>query len=138
MQQLMATTTGTTCGMACWSAREEVCRCSCSGRNHGAMRDGGAQPERTKTVKGTVYRLVAVTTYIEADRLVHVDYGDWLRSVGRTLRGHYPHERMLQNMATASQMKWYEVQNTDVGLNHHGRPEDKHLVWERIDAPRTW
>ncbi len=28
----------TACGFACWEAREDVCRCSCGGRNHGISR----------------------------------------------------------------------------------------------------
>jgi len=31
----------TACGPACWEAREEVCRCSCGGVNHGIHRHDG-------------------------------------------------------------------------------------------------
>lgn len=27
-----------TCGDACWHAHEDICRCSCGGRNHGCLR----------------------------------------------------------------------------------------------------
>lgn len=49
-----------TCGDACWHAREDICRCSCNGKNHGCLRDGGTQPERTSRRKTYVYKLHAV------------------------------------------------------------------------------
>jgi len=53
--------TSQTCGEACWHAREDVCRCSCGGRNHGCLRNGsGARPERTSRISGIMYRLRAV------------------------------------------------------------------------------
>jgi hypothetical protein len=56
----MAVLTSTTCGEPCWHAREEVCRCSCGGRNHGCLLGGGESPERTARIDGERYRLVAV------------------------------------------------------------------------------
>jgi len=29
-----------TCGEACWFAKEEICRCSCNGKHHGAALRG--------------------------------------------------------------------------------------------------
>ena len=53
--------TGTTCGHACWTAEEDICRCSCAGRNHGCLRTAdGVQPARTSKIKGYVYTLAAV------------------------------------------------------------------------------
>ena len=53
--------TDATCGDACWHAREEVCRCSCGGRNHGILRGtGGTQPARTARIDGHVFTLRAV------------------------------------------------------------------------------
>lgn len=52
-----------TCGEACWHAREEVCRCSCGGKNHGCLRagaEGAAEPERTCRINGVRYKLAAV------------------------------------------------------------------------------
>ena len=56
--------TDATCGDACWHAREEICRCSCGGRNHGCLRgaDGG-QPARTARIDGQVFTLRAVGSY---------------------------------------------------------------------------
>ena len=50
-----------TCGEACWHAREEVCRCSCGGRNHGCLNTkDGSQPSRTRKIKNSVYQLVTI------------------------------------------------------------------------------
>ena len=57
-----------TCGDACWHAREDICRCSCGGKNHGCMRgESGEQPARTKRVKDSFYQLVAVEAYPDGD-----------------------------------------------------------------------
>jgi len=59
--ELVAITTDSTCGAACWMALEDVCRCSCGGRNHGVLRSGAAtQPTRTRKLDGHVYELLAV------------------------------------------------------------------------------
>jgi hypothetical protein len=53
-----------TCGEACWAAREDICRCSCSGRNHGVTRTtNGETPTRTRRVKAHRYQLLAVESY---------------------------------------------------------------------------
>jgi len=53
--------TSTTCGESCWHAKEEICRCSCGGKNHGCLKHGGEnQPERTAKIDGERYKLVAV------------------------------------------------------------------------------
>lgn len=48
-----------TCGESCWSAREEVCRCSCGGANHGITKRGGSAV-RTAKIDGYKYKLLAV------------------------------------------------------------------------------
>ena len=53
--------TGATCGDACWHAREDVCRCSCRGANHGCLRGANSeQPTRTSRIKDHAYTLFAV------------------------------------------------------------------------------
>jgi hypothetical protein len=57
-----------TCGDACWHAREDICHCSCGGRNHGCLRtDDGQQPVRTRKLKGGMYQLAAVQVYDSDD-----------------------------------------------------------------------
>lgn len=56
---MFATLTEATCSVACWQAREDVCRCSCGGSNHGIHLRGG-EATRTCRVNGVLYELVAV------------------------------------------------------------------------------
>ena len=63
------TLTQTTCGLNCWYAREEICRCSCDGSNHGCMKvEGAAQPIRETRRQGKVYRLAVVNDYVGTHR----------------------------------------------------------------------
>lgn len=65
---LQAMITERTCGDACWHAREDICHCSCGGRNHGCLRtNDGEQPARTKRIQGAMYQLIAVETYSETE-----------------------------------------------------------------------
>ena len=55
-----------TCGEACWSAREDICRCSCAGANHGCNRgENGERPQRMCTIKGRRFLLIATGTGAE-------------------------------------------------------------------------
>jgi len=61
--------TGSTCGDACWHAKEEVCRCSCGGKNHGILLKGdNQQPLRTRKIDGQFYELVAIIPYPGKDQ----------------------------------------------------------------------
>lgn len=75
--------TGHTCGNACWEAREDICRCSCGGKNHGCLRgqNGQPQPKRARKIDGEMYTLEAVGNYgeviglaIERNREAGCDY----------------------------------------------------------------
>src|SRR3990167_4742820 len=58
---MKALMTAATCGDMCWQAREDVCRCSCGGANHGCLRTAdGVQPARTAKLEGERYTLKAV------------------------------------------------------------------------------
>lgn len=58
--------TDQTCGEACWHARDEICRCSCGGKNHGILRGkDGVQPRRTAKIAGIMYLLEAVGMFDE-------------------------------------------------------------------------
>ena len=60
MTLTQAILTAQTCGDGCWHARELICRCSCFGKNHGILNQGGIQPGRTAKHGGELYELVAV------------------------------------------------------------------------------
>ena len=53
--------TAHTCGDACWYAREDVCRCSCGGLNHGVLLvPGGERPPRTRRTGKYRWQLAGV------------------------------------------------------------------------------
>src|SRR5580692_7655269 len=55
-----------TCGEACWSAREDECRCSCGGKNHGILRTAtGTRPARESKIAGVRHTLHSVGSYRE-------------------------------------------------------------------------
>lgn len=67
-RRLIAYLTEQTCGESCWHAREDICRCSCDGKNHGCLRDEGGtgtRPTRTSTIDGYKYELRAVGKGVE-------------------------------------------------------------------------
>jgi hypothetical protein len=64
MSPIIAFLTEATCGEACWHAREEICRCSCGGKNHGCMKTAdGSRPTRMSKIDGHRYELMAVGPY---------------------------------------------------------------------------
>jgi len=80
-----------TCGEACWCAREDVCKCSCGGKNHGILRTpDGTRPVRTAKIDGYRYELLAVgerhDLYPEIDRLMKALP---FKSVNKTMGYHY-------------------------------------------------
>ncbi len=57
----MTVLTNTPCNHACWHAKEEACRCSCGGVNHGCLKTAnGVIPVRTIKLDGTAHKLVMV------------------------------------------------------------------------------
>ena len=61
MSPIAAFLTEATCGEACWHAREDICRCSCAGKNHGCLRSAnGEQPIRTARIDSFRYELRAI------------------------------------------------------------------------------
>lgn len=134
---LFSILTAATCGDGCWHAREEICRCSCGGANHGILtKHDGKQPQRTRRVKGELFELVAVIpgrtegecyrdvenrTFAERcrvtdERFPDVDfyaYGEYRE------RATYP---VLDSKIQPGQQNWPEVQAV---------PNAYRLVWAR-------
>lgn len=127
---LVGILTDSTCGEACWTAKEEVCRCSCCGVNHGILRAGGARPERTCKMDGCRYVLKAIGNGTEklAQEIT------WLG--GSTYYYEYGQPRAAARLkpATASQTKWQEVQPfmppADTPAWDYEKPD---LLWVRED-----
>lgn len=118
---------GHTCSEACWYAREDTCRCSCGGENHGILLvDGAEKPTRRKRVKTKVFELDGVVVgYSEAQ--------DYARSLG----GSYPQppewakvgDCHAQAAARAKFGKWAELN----GFTYSPRMEEEvFLIWRRV------
>ncbi len=72
MTLIEALVTEQTCGDACWHAKEDICHCSCGGKNHGCLRtEDGEQPARTRKIKNAMYQLISVETYDENECRAH-------------------------------------------------------------------
>ena len=100
-----------TCAEQCWNAREDVCRCTCHGANHGCLLiNGRPAPGRTKRTGDTRWRLHAVADHSTACFVLE-----------RYLVGDH---WALQ--AIPKDCKWPEAQGADCWGS---------LVWVRSDVP---
>lgn len=149
-----AVLTSHTCGEACWQAREEICRCSCGGKNHGCLRvEGAARPERTSMIDGHRYKLVAVGRYIDlagdartinnAAGYKAIDKPYLVTSENAYLPDDKPYWRQYRyhwegtdkgaparlKSASASQRNWAELS----GWKEH--KHDLYLLWQRLEMP---
>ena len=104
-----------TCGDHCWHAREEICRCSCGGDNHGILLDpNNSIPTRTRRVEDTFFVLEAVVTGWEnADNYVNEWYNQQglRKPVSYSLKPTWGSKPLMgHSRPTKSQMeKWPEV-----------------------------
>lgn len=127
--------TGATCGEACWRAQEEICRCSCGGRNHGCDRTGD-RPYRTCRVKYHTYRMIAVLPDgYRAGENIGGQGGGWYQAriqaseLTRSLPEHmYGFEPVFERRASESAMKWPELEA------YRADTERPYLIWAREDA----
>lgn len=73
---IMAVLTSQTCGENCWHAKEEICRCSCGGVNHGCLLVKGAeQPVRASRIDGAMYELAEVGVHdYEIDKRLRSEF----------------------------------------------------------------
>lgn len=150
---IMGVMTGSTCGDGCWHAREEVCRCSCGGTNHGILNRGGEQPGRTAKIGGEFYELVAVVpgraegecwadAYKRTSAAVRDTMDERFPGLETWAYGEWREGKMLpvlDRKVSASQAKWPEVAAV---------PNAYRLVWARprgskylvrgLDRKNTW
>ena len=126
LNEIMSILTDSTCGHACWFAKEDICRCRCNGRNHGCLlTEGNEQPVRTKKSKHRIYELVSVVSgYVESHKEMDTLMGDGKR--------HYhtmEYDKVgdfHSSSAQKSQFKWKEL----VGYSPDNR--NTYLIWKRI------
>lgn len=104
--------TATTCGLNCWHAVEEVCRCSCGGVNHSCLRgEHGVQPVRTCKIDGVMRELAGVGDGVadEAKRL-NLESGEFYWPIAHAVGNDMPHVTAKIKTATADQLtKWPEL-----------------------------
>lgn len=116
---VQTTPTEATCGEDCWGAREDVCRCSCRGRNHGVLRSAdGVRPSRTRRIKDRRYRLIGSTSSFGLDQ--------YYATPGN----------IVWNRATAKQLLWPEIRPAAEERQRTGTCVgdcDTHLLWQLID-----
>jgi hypothetical protein len=135
MNPLVAFLTEATCGEACWTAREDICRCSCGGKNHGCMRTAeGVRPTRTAKIDGSRYELKAVgdrELYREAEA---INKANGPRSVD--------HVRQEGKIVHTYTYHWHE---TDAGAPARLKSATKDQVakWPELSAyrdnlPEVW
>ena len=63
---MLSIITDATCGEGCWAAKEDICKCSCGGHNHGILlTPEGMQPNRTCKIDGFRYKLIEIGKYSE-------------------------------------------------------------------------
>lgn len=148
---VFAVLTSQTCGEACWHAVEDVCRCSCGGKNHGCLRvAGGTRPERTSRIDGHVYKLVGVGRladlykearaindgqgwkHVDKARLTSVWTSDGEKQLWQQYRYHWSETDKgapaRLKSASASQRNWKEL---DGWKDEH----TVHLLWQRVQMP---
>lgn len=138
---LRAISTGSTCGDMCWHAREDTCRCSCGGANHGILLVGDKRPQRTCKIDGAFYELVGIVAGPSADEC-------WADAFKRTdaerlqvmndrfpgldswAYGDFRQEKtmpVVDRKISATQAKWPEVQAV---------PGACRLIWSRPAGTR--
>ena len=143
MELLEAILTAQTCGDACWRAREEVCRCSCDGANHGCLQSSdGVQPTRTSRISGKVFQLAAIGTYPQMESAKHAveqaaKAAGYVRKAGYSADGTHGRYEYVQHVAertsaSKSQVaKWVELASQrDVPFYAQARD----MLWIRVDV----
>ena len=121
-----------TCGPVCWEAREDTCRCSCSGARHGVLRASGTErPRRECKIAGKRYVLAAAGRHNPFRDWTHQDRETILDAFGVTYGSlnyrFIPESLMVERLASEAQSdKWPECPRVD------GRRQ--YLYWIREDA----
>ncbi len=110
-----------TCAEACWFAREESCRCSCNGSNHGILLVNGQEhPKRSRRIGGHRYELNAVVIGYGAAK--SAAYG--LGAEG------WPVKNWIVQGAPTAAFKWPELSSFQPSRFFQDHP---HLIWVIAD-----
>ena len=134
--------TDSTCGEACWEAREDVCRCSCRGANHGIY-ESGERPDRTSKIGGVMYKLIDIGGYIpilEKAREVNQTTVKNTAKVNEDLTYTYYYREtdkrapMRVKKASRSQIeRWSELESHKLNpVEAWDWQNEPYLLWERM------
>lgn len=138
LEGLLAVITGTTCGEACWHAREDVCRCSCGGKNHGCLRDAnGERPLRTSKIDGVRYELRGVGGDVEKQAQAINAAAGIPYHYAHTARDHYGYTpEAVMRPPTKSQWNWPELTAEKERIStlpaYDWRGRSVYLLWVRV------
>ena len=131
-----------TCGLKCWLAEEDICKCFCNGKNHGLLLKG-IMPKRMAKIDGIMYELVDIASYFNLHKLI--DQADavnkqtikstvTLQAQNYTYYYHYTDKNapMRIKKASASQENWTEIKtlidNADCVGNSY-----IYCLWQKIN-----
>ena len=143
---MFSTYTISTCSDACWYAREETCRCSCAGANHGILlKQGRERPKRTRRVKGHWFELHAI---IPGHRAAQDEAAKLLAAAGEIRKWHTtirpewgspplyaidgPTDKQLE---TWPELKSFRDWRSKGRCYAEAAPHRPHLVWARMTRP---
>ena len=131
--------TDATCGETCWTAREDVCKCSCGGNNHGCLlTSDGVQPIRNCKIDGFRYELIAIGSYSDIyTQGQRINKESCQKSIGNST---YPYgvtdpgSPARVKAASAVQVaNWKELatyKNMERLEFYHNKP---YMLWKRVD-----
>lgn len=150
-----------TCGENCWSAKEDICHCSCGGKNHGIdLR--GENALRNCKIGGYRYELVSVGTYRdllgETEALIR---DGWLKSgdarmidgkihlkgyTGRWFASNHVHPTeynsaggrtyQLKRATLPQCLKWQELEYLKVADDRDRYHIEPAILWKRADIQK--
>lgn len=151
-----------TCGESCWSAKEEICRCECGGKNHGITLRGGSG-KRAAKINGVRYELVSVGQYqellkqatqlvldsdVEAGRrkLIDGEYHSWTNCASEPhwFKTSYVHpteynqgggQYVLKYASLSQCLKWQELAYFGVADDRDRYHSNAAILWKREDVP---
>lgn len=130
--------TDATCGYACWYAREEDCRCSCAGRNHGALLiDGAETPRRNCKIDGRRYVLGRIAYQGDSTTADRYSWANWIRRRTDALwASNGPGAILWERTASPSQIaRWDELADARGLPAYVRRPL---LIWIREDQAEDY
>jgi hypothetical protein len=148
-----------TCGDSCWKAKEEICRCSCGGKNHGIHLRGGNAIRNAK-INGYRYELVRVGIYTdlrsEVEQLIrdenvakgiwklengetyaprYIEQGGWYKTnyVHPTCYNQGGHTYVLKYASLPQCIKWPELEYFQVTNDRERYHANAAILWQRAD-----